>query len=176
MGYLDPDSSELSMISQMHLEAARQQGVEVSIEFIKSTELNNQHDPTHTFELPESLDILLDERPKKEVLRSLDWYNEDEEFKPLLAYISKEDIESENIDILLGTEIELPYQINSSQGAKRYEISDAKAIPPGPLYWVCKLVPVKGDYDNNVDENINQDEDNYEFLKVDEDEDILHVD
>lgn len=175
MGSLDPNIKELSTLSKLQLEAAKQLGTEVEISFVQSTDLDNQHDPSYTFSTPKNISIILNERPQREVLRSLDWYNEDDEFTPLLAYISREDNEGLNIDMIMGTKVELPYKISGSAGTKIYEVLDVKSVPPSTLMWVCKLVPVRGKFDNEVDKNVNQDSDNFDILKVDKDDSYLNL-
>lgn len=176
MGSLDPTDRELSLLAQMQLEAGRMKGTEVSIEFVESTTLNNQHDPEYSFSLPENLDIILQERPDKELLRSLDWYNEDEENQPIIAYITKEDLNGNNIDILLGTEVVINYDIQDSVGNRRFEIGKVKMIPPGSLVYVVQLVPVRDeyDYDTPVSNNIDQDS-GYSILKVDEEDESVQA-
>lgn len=175
MGFYDPNPKEQSFISDMHLEAARLFGTEVTIELIHTTDLNDQHDPSHTFEPPETLDIILDERPDQKLLRSLNWYNEDEEIQPIIAYISKEDNDNVNLEIINGIELELPYDINGSTGTRKYEIGKVQANQPGPLYWICQLVPVReeDDYASEVESNTDQDS-KFTYLKVDEEKDAIH--
>lgn len=175
MGNLDPNSLELSTLSSMQLEAAKQYGTEVTIKFVDTVTLDNQHDPSYSFNSPESLDIILNERPHREVLRSLNWYNEDDEFRPLIAYISREDKDGLNIEMLMGTQIELPYQISNSVGTKLYEVSDVKSMAPSTLTWICKLVPLRDEFDNETNTNSEQDTDNFDYLEVDKNDSYLNV-
>jgi len=173
MGNLDPSDRELSLLSKMQYEAAKQKGNKVTVSFVDNVTLNNQHDADIDFSVPEEIDIILDERPRKEVLRTYGWYSEDEDYVPLLAYISKEDWDGNYINLLRGMKVELPYEINSVEGTKIYKISQVRAVPPKSLFWVCRLTPYRDDFDNEVDENTNQDS-NYEQLTVDEEDDYLH--
>lgn len=173
MGSLDPSDEELSLLSKMQYEAAKQKGNKVSVKFVDNVELNNQHDADIDYDTLEELDIILQERPRKKVLRAYGWYNEDEEYVPILAYISKENWDGENLDLLRGMQIELPYNINNDNNSKIYSIAQVRAVPPKSLFWVCKLVPYREDFDNNVEDNENQD-DGYNYLKVDEEDDALH--
>ena len=175
MGNLDPKVLELNTIARLQLEASKQYGTDITIKFINSTTLDNQHDPSYNFSDSKELPIILNERPQKEVLRSLNWYNEDDEFTPLLAYISRIDEEGLNIDMLMGTLVELPYKISGSAGTKLYEVSDVKSVPPSSVMWVCKLVPIRDTFDNEPESNLEQDSDNFDILKVDKNDSFLNL-
>lgn len=165
MGQLDPSMSvEMEMLSKQMLEAAKFWGTRVTISLVEDFELDIYQDPDYSFKPPESLDIILDQRPNVKVLRSLNWFNEDDEILPILAYISRDDVNSDQIEVLRGVRVELPYQIGLSEGTKLYKIGDARAMPPGGLFWVCKLVPVREEFVNDIDTE--EQNPNYTYLNV----------
>lgn len=163
MGEFDPKQNERELWTSMFLESAKFWGTPVTIELVESYSFNKIHTPTTDRALPKALDIILDQRPKTEALRELHWYNEDDEIKPILAYISIMDLDMDDINALRGVRINLPFQIGITEGTKIYEITDAKVSPPVSLFWVCKLVPVRDTYEQNQDPS--QDP-NYTFIKV----------
>lgn len=165
MGIYDPSEVELEMLSNYLLEAANHFGTRVNIEFVSSTSLDNQHDPSYTYLPPMELDIILDERPNIEVLRSLNWYSEDEDQLPFLAYISKADINGLPINTIKGTRISIPYTINDSSGIRKFTVSEAKAAPPNSVYWVCKLVPEREVFTSSAESNPKQDP-NFTYLRI----------
>lgn len=152
MGLLDPNmSNEMVMLTSQMLEAAKFWGTKVTIRLVENVNLDIYHDPDYDLKPPEELDIILDQRPNIKVLRSWNWYNEDDEILPILAYISRDNINSDQIEVLRGVRIELPYQIGLNEGTKLYKVGDARAFPPAGLYWVCRLVPVREKFENEVD-------------------------
>lgn len=167
MGSLDPSEKEMSLLSKFHIESAKLRGTEVTINYVEDTDLDVNHDPEYEFVEGEQLHLILEERPSERLLRSLDWFNEDEEDLPLIAYIAREDWDENKLHLLEGTRIELPYQISSEVGSKLYEMIKIKALPPNGLAYVCQLVPLREEYEEEKEED-SEENINYSYLNAEE--------
>jgi len=164
MGFLDPNSDEIKLISGFLLEAGFMLGTKVKMYLVNKANLDVYHDPSYDYEEEIEIDIVLDQRPQTKVLRHLHWYNENEEILPILAYISRYDWDDDFVSALKGLKLELPYQIGLNEGTRVYEVSDAKAFAPDGVYWVCRLTPVREEF---VQEHKESKQDpNYQFLRI----------
>lgn len=167
MGSFDPSEKEIGLLSKMFLEAAAQKGTRVTISLVDkdNTDRTNQNDPNYSYFEDEDIDIILEERPDIKTLKSLNWFNEEDELLPILAYFSIKDVDDEYMEILKGTKVNLPYKVVNSEMGEKYIIEDIKFS--NHYVWVGKLVPDRDrpDYQSDVDDNSTQDSD-FEFLKV----------
>ena len=163
MGWLSPNVQETNIYSNMMLEAARMLGTNIKISFVESSNLDMYSDPNYVYKPPKEMDLILEDHPRYKVLRDLNWYNEDEEIQPLLAYLSKRDYDNFNVEVLIGTIIELPYIIDDRVRNKTYKVMEAKSFGPGTFFWVLKLVPMRDDY--MPDKPFDHD-DGYNYLNV----------
>ena len=165
MGKYDPTEKEMSLLSRMHIESARHRGTEVKINFVEDTNLDINHDPEYDFLDGEDLYLILDERPSEQLLRSLDWFSEDEENLPLIAYISREDWIKDKLNLLEGVKIEIPYKVSSNEGTREFEIIKVKALPPNQIAYVAHLVPLRGEYIEEKEGSTEEDV-NYKYLNT----------
>ena len=163
MGRLFPSEKEQNLYSDMMLEAGRMMGVPIKVKMAVDPNLNMYHDPDYEYSLPEELDILVDENPQVKVLRHLHWYNENDEVLPILAYFSKRNYRELNMEILMGAELEFPYQLSGVTKTKKYKVMDARAFGPGPMYWICKLAPVRIEFEQEKGEELDG---NYNHLNI----------
>lgn len=164
MGRLLHSEKEQNLYSDMMLEAGRMMGVPIKVKLVIDPNLNMYHDPEYDYSALRDLDILVDENPQVKVLRNLNWYNENDEVLPILAYFSKRDYRDLNLEILMGAELEFPYRLSGAVKTKTYKVMDARAFGPGPLYWVCKLTPVKGNFEQ--EKNQETGDNNFKHLNV----------
>jgi len=168
MGVFDPSPKELSLISDFHLEAGKLLGTEVKIKFIDDRELDLYNDPNYDFESDMSLYIILDQRPRIRILEKLGWYDEDQDDLPMLAYFAKENLEGVDIKPVRGVQLLFEYSLEG-EDQRLFEITKSHAQMPGPLYWVCALVPVRDKFsmESDIDEDFEHVQDgNYEMLKI----------
>ncbi len=164
MGLLFPTESETNLYSDMMLEAAYLSGTRIKIKFVEKATLDMYQDPNYEYEMPKELELILEEHPKERFLRDMKWYNEDDETMPLVAYFAKRDYDDFNVKMLLGVLIELPYVIDEKTMSKTYKVMDARAFGPGPFFWICKLVPVRGQFEIDKDEDTQ--DPNYSYLDI----------
>lgn len=165
MGRLDPTYNELNLIADFMTEAAYLLGTHVKVKIVKSESRDLYRDPLYEYNDPIEIDLIIDEHPKIKTLVGLNWYNEDDPVLPILAYISTRDRDRVGLTPLKGTIIEMPYALRAGdiQDVRLLEVSDAQGMGPGSVFWVCKLVPHREDFINELDPN--QDE-NYPDLKI----------
>jgi len=168
VGKLDPTDKEISLLSKMFLEAARHKGTEVTIQLVdkENSDRTFQNDPNYAYFQEHDIDLILDERPDVKVLKSLNWYNEEDELLPILGYISLKDINDEHVEVLKGTKVKLPFKLVGNEMERDYQIEEVKFS--SYYVWVCKLVPDREepDYEEDVSTNADQDTD-FTFLKKD---------
>lgn len=168
MGNLDPSDKEVSLLSNMFLESAKQKGTEVVLSPIDkdNTDRTFQNDPEYAYLEDEDVNIILDERPDIKTLKSLNWYNEEDDLLPLLAYLSVKDIDEEYREVLKGAKVKVPFKLVGSDMVQKYIIEEVKFSKY--YVWVCKLVPDREEppFEDDVSENVGQDSD-FRFLKVD---------
>ncbi|WJZ23494.1 hypothetical protein LIS04_66 [Listeria phage LIS04] len=170
MGLFTPENNEYNLLSTMFNEAARLFGnsVTVKISHIKDNDIYN--DPTYEYESEQEIDIIFEDTPRLKTLKELNWFSEDADILPLLAYISTQDINNLKLSTLRGTLLEIPYKLDNGYDTNKFEIADTRGLGPSQVYWVCKLVPYRVDNTQGVKDKVGSDkdqDDNFGMIKFD---------
>lgn len=173
MGLFTPENQEFDLLASWFNEAAGLLGQQVKVTLSKLVSRDIYIDPQYDFSLPKDIDIIFEDNPKVKTLRELQWYNEDAELLPVLAYISSKDVNNFNLNPLKGTIVEIPYKLGGLYNTSTFEVSEAKGFGPNQVYWVCKLVPYRENTSGSIieDNKKNPDQDdNYDLIQIDDEE------
>lgn len=152
--------SDSDIIRRMFLEASEAMGCTALYHELKvKTSRDLYNDPTSLYEEPLVLEVLFDENPKVKMMKSLGWYNEDEEIRPLLIYLPiYKNQQRDLINVMEECLVEIVYfGINKTA---IFKISSKRLDSLYGNYWVCKCVPerkVQFTYDPS---------DGYDFLDI----------
>jgi len=177
MGFLDPIKKERDLQRKFFIEAAYMKGTEVTLVLPTEVDRNIYHDPEiDSYEEGLEIDIILDQRPDRRMLEKLNWYKEEDDILPLVAYIGsiksirdeefvKPEEYPEYLKVMRESIIKVETQMIEEFEEDQYLISD---IAKTPYYvWVCKLTPYRYDH---IEEDIGKEnqEANYNILRVKE--------
>ncbi len=166
MGQFDPNTREVNLFTKQFLEAAKLQGTSTHVKLISSATHDLYKDPTYEYQDWKDLDVILNERPNRYMLDTYGWYNEDEEFVPILMYVAKHGPQGELIKPLTGSLVLLPYELVEDENMERkYTITNSVLTNPGAWMWVCKLAPYRYEKEEEPDSEAEVDP-NYDFLNV----------
>lgn len=174
MGKLDPARKERDLMRKWFLEGAHLRGTNVTLELPEDVDRDIYYDPSidefDTFEI----DLVLDERPDKRTLENLNWYHEDEDYVPLLAYIGTKlpeeyhNDENKYLHILRNSLIKIEDHFLETFETNIFEVSDIKRTPY--YVWVCNLTPFREEYEEDeIPEGCEVedfDDENYNILQV----------
>ncbi len=164
MGQFDPSPREIRLTSNYFLEAAKLHGTQIRVKLATFESRDLYKDPTYTYEDFRELNVVLDERPNRNVLESYGWYNEHDEQVPIIMYVAKFDEQGRLVKPIVGTIVRLPYELAEDEKLERqYKVANAVLTNPGSWIWVCKLAPFREYYDNETTEEVDP---NYEFLNI----------
>lgn len=163
--FFDPKMIERTLLRKFFLEGAALFGSSITIELVNSVIRNTYDDPQYTRLLPKIINIILDHRPKASMLKRYNWYVEDKEEMPIVAYINTYEFDDQreftDFTPLIGAIINLPMDMSSTTSLYKYIINDIKLMPE--YVWICKLSPYRAPVDIIRDDK--QDV-NYQYLKV----------
>jgi len=180
MGLLDPVRGERDLLRKFFIESAYLRGTEVTLILPEEVNRNIYHDPEiDTYLDGIEIDIILDRRPDRRMLEDLNWYKEDSDILPLVAYIGSirsvneneenEEIENEDypeyLKVMRESIIKVETQMIEEFEEDWYLISD---IVKTPYYvWMCNLTPYRYDFEEDGINEENQ-EGNYNILRIKE--------
>lgn len=153
MGILSPTNTELQFHSMMFAEALHLQGDQCMLYQLEGksdyvVEKDYANDPKPKYIDPVIIDVLLDTNPQAK-LRKMNWLAESDDL-PILAYVSnhayRKPNDYEEIVVTQYCIIELPYSLRDL-GTQKFIVTDVRSEGLHPLYWTCKLAPVRDQVD-----------------------------
>lgn len=160
-----PDNNELSLLRDMFYDAASMYGEECSITLYNSYS-SDDFDGTLGDPITYNVGVFFEEYPQVRLLKSLNWYSEDEEILPSILYIPKV-INGSEIEIREGSRVDV--KIDGGNFNKSYKISSVKVPYNNVIFYICKLVPWFDNDVRNIDD-VNFDnttyDDKYNFFDV----------
>ena len=145
MNLFNMKGNERQTFQGMSLEAFSFFGIECDLYQVQQKVDDLNRDETRTYLPPVKVDILFDDHPKVK-LKALGWYTDDNDYLPYLIYVLPHDKSGNKIKMSTGVLIDVPYELEET-GVRRLEISEVKGDGLQALYWVCKAVPFRDEFD-----------------------------
>lgn len=141
MGLLFMNASEHMLSRQYITEAFRMLGTECLL-YIPSEIIGDVHnDNDIKYNDPIEMDLLFESHPEP-ILENYDWYSEEDQ-EPYVAYISGLSRNYEKLRVQKDSMVEVPqYQVDELT-YKKFLITQVKGSKLNPLFWTCKLVPIR---------------------------------
>lgn len=149
MGLFSYKESEFNMLKNVYTEANKLFGIECTYYPPLSVDKDTANDPFIVLGDGSEVSVIFDSHPKT-VLKSLNWYSQDKDILPLVAYISDISNSGETLNIAQYGKIKIPY-VMKEHGTQLFQIDKVQGDTLNPLIWTCSLVPCTEQLDYNPD-------------------------
>lgn len=145
-------------------EGTEHTGVKAKYYEVLTEEKNIYNDYLVRYKKAIELYVIPDESPKINVLKSLGWYVEEDEFKPFLVYFSLWAGETDYVlNVIENSLIEFNL-LGGVNGNAKFLISKKQMDSLYGVYWVCKCVPYRVMSEEDVPSNIANEDTGVSFL------------
>ena len=144
MGKLFMDATEHEFWEEEIAEAARLLGQECKLYQVDIIDEDINRDTKVSYKEPVSINILFEDNPKPK-LKKLGWLTETDDL-PYLAYITSLDDNYERVKVDKYAKI----TVLNNLGEVDLQISEVSGSEIDPLFWICKLVPYRYNFDDNA--------------------------
>lgn len=142
MGLLYMNSGEHVLHEKYITEAFKLLGQECLIYFPTSITSDLHQDRNIEYGDPIKMDILFESHPEP-ILKNYNWYSEDDQYQPYVAYITNLNHEYERVKIERDCLVEIPQAQVDEVTTKKFLITFLRGSKINPLFWTCKLAPYR---------------------------------
>lgn len=132
MGILIGD--DMLLKREQFKEAAHLIGIPAKYQYFLDKHYTSHTEVKGTFSEPEDLDIIFEEHPPQKTLKTLGWYSEDKENRPMIAHLP---FDTKNLEF--GCRLLLPHGITGQY--KVFKITEISTIMIYPDRYFVKLAP-----------------------------------
>lgn len=144
MGSLDMNLTEYDLYVEMLTEAVKLRGLDAFLYQTASVGKDLYRDPSIEYIDPVSVCVMFEDNPKP-ILKKYGWFTEDEDL-PYIVYMVSKDTNFNPVVVQEHCKLSLISTLGM-QDIKDFTITNVRGSFINPLYWTCKLVPIRSKAD-----------------------------